>query len=159
MPDFCPSPLLSQIFQELHKGQTRFSLRLAHSCQSCHNVRLLKVTHRQPNVSPPSVDVKSSLGMIKFVSHFSLWPVSSSFSFSSALPCLPCWVLSNLIVISLAVGYSGNSLHSLPRCCFQCCNSPFYWTWFSRPSYTAVVRFKLAFLWFFLFKCKSLYSY
>ena len=46
-PDFCPPPLLFQMFQELHKGQTRFLLRLADSCQGCINVRRLKVTSPQ----------------------------------------------------------------------------------------------------------------
>ena len=32
------------MFDELHKGNTRFSLKISDSCDICYNVRLLKVT-------------------------------------------------------------------------------------------------------------------
>lgn len=37
-------PLSFQMFDQLHnKGETSFNLKLSHSCDTCYNVRLLKV--------------------------------------------------------------------------------------------------------------------
>ena len=35
-----------QMFDELHEGTTRFSLKISDSCDRCYNVRLLKVITR-----------------------------------------------------------------------------------------------------------------
>lgn len=36
-------PLLFQFFDKLHQGDTSFVLKFAYGCETCHNVRLLKV--------------------------------------------------------------------------------------------------------------------